>query len=129
MDHAFREYLFGVPIGGNTAIVQDDDAVGMLRGQVEVMQNRADRAAFLANEVACSRQRRLLMTEVEAGRGLVQQQGGRLCLTAVALELAQGAGELYPGALAARQRRLQPRRQMADIQRFHDRSGQATIGP
>ena len=50
MDHGFREYLFGVSIGGNTAIVQDNDAVGMLRGQVEVMQDRADRTAFLTNE-------------------------------------------------------------------------------
>ena len=102
LDQVFRQHALRIPIRGNAAIVQDDDPVSVLRGQVEVMQDRADRRTLLTTAITGSRQRGLLVAEVKAGCRLVQQQGWRRRGTGIALQLAEGAGELHAGALAER---------------------------
>ncbi|MFM8444802.1 MAG: hypothetical protein ACKN9W_15880 [Methylococcus sp.] len=74
VDDRLLQDLFGAAVGDDPAFMQNDDTVGVLRGQVEVMQNRADAASLPPNEFAGGGQRRLLMAQIQARRGLVEQQ-------------------------------------------------------
>jgi len=73
--------------------------VSMASGQVEVVENGRDRRTFLG-QGSQHRHHQLLVTHVEKGRRLIEQQHRGL--------LRQHPGKRHPGPLPTRQRREKP---------------------
>ena len=60
--------------GGDPALRQQDDALGVLAGEHEVVQRRHHRHAVLAAQLVDDLEHGLGVPEVEGGRRLVEQQ-------------------------------------------------------
>src|SRR5690606_20023604 len=87
--------FFGGTAGVDVAFAHGDEVVGVPGGEVEVVQDHRDRRSAAAIEVGQQVQDLDLVTHVEEGRGLVEQQDvGLLC---------QGQGDPHALALAAGQ--------------------------
>lgn len=72
-DSCRGKHLPGMALRNNRAVAQEDQLVGILRGQVDVVQDRQHRDAF-AREPLCPRQHQVLIAQIQAGRGLIQKQ-------------------------------------------------------
>lgn len=59
--------------GGEPALVQQGDAVGVKRSQVQVVQYRQDPGLLLVGEAAGDGQHRVLVGQVQRRGGFVQQ--------------------------------------------------------
>lgn len=76
--------------GQDLAVREHQDLVGVLRGQVQVVQHR-QHPHTLGAQLTREPQRRVLVRQVEAGGGFVQQQD---FLRGGAVQLRQGAGQV-----------------------------------
>src|SRR5699024_4339546 len=69
------EHLGGSAVGDDTPVVQHDHTVGECRRQVQVVEHDHDACALVAQTSRLT-EYRLLMSQVESGRGFVQQDDG-----------------------------------------------------
>lgn len=88
---------------GNRSVVQEDQLVGVLRGQIDVVKHREHCDAF-AREPLRTRQHEMLIAQIQTGRGLIQKQ---VALTTTVVgrlpDLSEHARQLHELPLPTRQ--------------------------
>ena len=73
-------------VGDDAAIAQRNDAIGIARRQIEIVQHHDDGAAMRAVEFAQQFENVELMRDVEIGRRLVEKHDVRRCATVMAIQ-------------------------------------------
>ena len=117
--------------GDERAAGEDGDAVGVLRGEVEVVEDgqHADASGGLGLRHA---QHGVLVREVERARGLVEQEVARgrgpIARGLWRVELREGAREVDALLLAARERGVAPRSERQHAGPMHGALGSAEVG-
>ncbi len=105
-DASRRKHVGGWALGRDRSVLHDDDVVGVLGSEVEIVQDH-ENADAVGGEGSRGLQHVVLVGEIEAGRGLVEQE------VAVAVgrrrpDLGEPAGEVHTLLFTAGERRERP---------------------